>query len=146
MNHVTTLSHMNSFKAWLKVNKLVRSVASLPLNWSDRYPVLSPKVLYLPYLYTLLQNKRGRWAAPHRSFENRWRNIDILYIILKEIVWRFWFSLNFQKYFDVVTLWANFRKMTPQWLLNGCLKKFKLLKYQHIIYSFEARNLEILNM
>ena len=25
-------------------------------------------------------------------------------------------------------------------------KSFKLLKYEHIIYSFEARNLDILNM
>ena len=24
--------------------------------------------------------------------------------------------------------------MTPQWLRNGCPKKFKLLKYEHIIY------------
>ena len=36
--------------------------------------------------------------------------------------------------------------MTPEWLRNGCPKNFKLLKYEHIIGSFEARNLEILNM
>ena len=34
-----------------------------------------------------------------------------------------------------------------KWLLNGSgvgvRKKFKLLKYEHIVYSFEARNLEI---
>ena len=41
---------------------------------------------------------------------------------------------------------SNFREMTPQWLQNGCPKKIRLLKYEHIIYSFEARNLEILNM
>ena len=29
--------------------------------------------------------------------------------------------------------------MTSQWLENGCSKKFKLLKYEHIIYSFETR-------
>ena len=50
-------------------------------------------------------------------------------------VWRFRFIFNFLKIF---------------WLLNGsgvkCYKKFKLLKYEHIIYSFEARDLEILNM
>ena len=34
----------------------------------------------------------------HRSFDNRWRNIDILYIILKGILWRFRFNLNFSKY------------------------------------------------
>ena len=35
--------------------------------------------------------------------------------------------------------------MTPQWLQNGCPKDFKLLKYNHIIYSFEvlSRNVSI---
>ena len=33
--------------------------------------------------------------------------------------------------------------MTPQWLRNGCPKNFKLLKYEHIIDSFEARNLDL---
>ena len=37
----------------------------------------------------------------------------------------------------------NFREMTPQWLQNFCPKKFQ---YEHIIYSFEAHNLEISNM
>ena len=41
---------------------------------------------------------------------------------------------------------SNFCEMTPQWLQNGCPKKFKLLKYEHITYSFEARNPEILNI
>ena len=51
--------------------------------------------------YTLLQNKRGRWfrmpppPPPHHSFEHWWGNIDILYLILKGIVWRFRFILNF---------------------------------------------------
>ena len=75
--------------------------------------------------YTLLQNRRGRWfrepPPPPRSFENRWRNIDILYIILKGILWRFRFNLNFSKIF-----W--FLEMTPQWLQNGCWKKFQTFK------------------
>ena len=33
--------------------------------------------------------------------------------------------------------------MTPQWLGSGCPKKFSLLKYEHIIYHFKARDLEI---
>ena len=41
---------------------------------------------------------------------------------------------------------SNFHEMSLQWLQNGCTKKFKLFKYEHIIYSFEARNLEISNM
>ena len=40
---------------------------------------------------------------------------------------------------------SNFTEMTPQRLRNGSRKKFKALKYKHIIYSFEARDLEILN-
>ena len=36
--------------------------------------------------------------------------------------------------------------MTPNGSGMGVRKHFKLLKYGHIIYSFEARNLEISNM
>ena len=100
--------------------------------------------------YTLLQNKGGRWfkapPPPHRSFENRWRNIGILYIILKGIVWRFRFILNFSKIFWFREFMSKFSRNDSQWLSSKCLKKFKLLKYEHIIYSFEARTLEILNM
>ena len=42
---------------------------------------------------------------------------------------------------------SNFREMAPQWLCNGSgtavQKNFKLIKYEHIIYHFEARGLEI---
>ena len=41
---------------------------------------------------------------------------------------------------------SKFSEMTPQLLRIGVRKNFKLLKYEHIIYSFEARNLEFLNM
>ena len=40
---------------------------------------------------------------------------------------------------------SNFREMAPQWLQNGCSKNLKLLKYEHIIYHFKARGLEISN-
>ena len=41
----------------------------------------------------------------------------------------------------------NFREMAPQWPRNGCSQKnFKLLKYEHIIYHFKARGLEISNI
>ena len=40
--------------------------------------------------------------------------------------------------------------MFGKWLPNGsrmgARKNVKLLKYEHIMYNFEARNLEILNM
>ena len=45
---------------------------------------------------------------------------------------------------------SNFREMAPQWLQDGCSKNFKLLKYlwkyEHIIYHFKARGLEISNI
>ena len=41
---------------------------------------------------------------------------------------------------------SNFREMAPQWLQNGCLKNFKILKYEHIIYHFKARGLGISNI
>ena len=49
-------------------------------------------------MYILLQKKRGRWfrAPPFIQFV-LWRNIDILCIILKGILWRFRFDLNFLK-------------------------------------------------
>ena len=37
---------------------------------------------------------------------------------------------------------SNFREMIPYWSQNSCPKKFKLLKYEPVIYSFEARDLE----
>ena len=36
-----------------------------------------------------------------------------------------------------------FAKWLPKWLRSGCPKKFKLLKYEHVIYHFKARDLEI---
>ena len=51
------------------------------------------------------------------------------------IHFKYWKKVSFS---DFV---SNFHEMTPQWLQ----KNFKLLKYEHIIYSFEARDLEILN-
>ena len=109
------------------------------------------KCWYKKAKYTLSQNTLRKGDAsgshsPHLSFENRWRNKDISYIILKEIFWKFRFNLNFWKYFDFAILWAIFAK----WLYNGSgmavRKNFNLLKYEHIIYSFEAHNLEISNM
>ena len=112
----------------------------------DKFTLHSPLVMDINSL--LLDHKYTEdGSAPlPRSFENRWRNMDILYIILKGILWRFEFNLNFSKIFSFRDFMSNFREITPQWLENGCPKKFKLLIYEHIIYSFEARNLEILNM
>ena len=39
-----------------------------------------------------------------------------------------------------------FSKLTPQMAPEWVSEKFKLLKYEHIIHHFKARDLEILNM
>ena len=96
--------------------------------------------------YTLLQKKRGRLfrAGPaHYSFENRWCNIDILYIILKGILWRFRFNLKFSKIFWFRDFMSKFREMTPHGSRMGVRKNFKLLKYEHILTYFKASDLEI---
>ena len=53
---------------------------------------------------------------------------------------------KYWKYFDFATLWAIFAK----WLRKGSAmapeNNFKLLKYEHIMHSFEVRDLEISNM
>ena len=41
---------------------------------------------------------------------------------------------------------SNIREITQKWFQNGSSKKFQICKYEHIIYSFEARDLEISNM
>ena len=46
------------------------------------------------HTFTDWEEKVVQGATPHRSFENQWRSMGILYNMLKEIVWRFWFSLN----------------------------------------------------
>ena len=72
------------------------------------------------YHYTLLQNKScGGGGAPPPP--PKYRNILIS------------------------QLKSKFREMIPQWL-QAVRKNFKLLKYEHIIYRFEARDLKISNM
>ena len=46
-----------------------------------------------------IREQGGSGRAPYRSFENRWRNIGILYTILKGILRRFRLNLNFSKLF-----------------------------------------------
>ena len=48
--------------------------------------------------------------------------------------------LNIEKY---SAIFVTCSAMAPEWLSE---KNFKRLKYEHITYSFEARDLEISNM
>ena len=55
-------------------------------------------------------------------------------------------SRNHFKYWENILIrdfMSSFRSMTPNWLQNGCAKSSELLKYDHIIYYFKARDLEI---
>ena len=96
------------------------------------------------HTFTEQEGKVVQGGLPHRSFENRWRNIDILYIILKGIVWRFRFIIKFSKIFWFREFMSKFsRNDSPIALERMSEKKLKLLKYEHIIYHFKARDLEI---
>ena len=84
------------------------------------------------FICTLLQNKRGRWFWAPSPSVHLWTDgvtcIDILYIILKGILWRFRFNLNFSKIFWFRDFMSNYGEMTPQWLQNGCPKKIQTFK------------------
>ena len=51
-----------------------------------------------------------------------------------------------EKYFDFATLRAIFTKLLIKGSTMVPEKIFRLLKYEHVIYSFEARDQEISNM
>ena len=96
------------------------------------------KVILAPFytLYTLLQNKIGR-------FENWWRKTDILYIILKGILWKFRFSLNFSKIFWFRDFMSKFPRKTPNGSGMGVRKNFRLsnmnilhIALKHVIWRF----------
>ena len=79
----------------------------------------------------------GRPPTPYHSFENRWCNIDILLIILKGIVRRFRFSLNFSTIFwfrDFMEKFSgNDSPMASEWVSE----KFQTFKiWIYYIYSF----------
>ena len=119
---------------------------ALDLYWSCPTQKFSTTVWIMPLLqilrklrsfiiYTLLQNKRARCQSgrpPFRSFENRWRNMDILYIILKGIVWRFRFILNFFKIFWFREFMTKFSRndspMAPE-QMSEKIQTFKISTY-----------------
>ena len=71
------------------------------------------KLLLSKYIKRALVNSKFRFDV--ESFEGSKRlrtgrvNIDILCIILKEIIWRFRFNLNFSKIFRYCDFMSNFR-------------------------------------
>ena len=101
-------------------------------------------------LYTLLQIREGGSGRPplppppHRSFENQWRNIDILYIILKGIVWRFRFSFNFSKIFLFRNFMSKFSRsdssMAPEWVFEKISNFWNMnilyIVLKHVIWRF----------
>ena len=95
--------------------------------------------ILLTYIYThfyriIEEGGSGRPPPPppHRSFENRWRNIDILYITLKGIVWRFRFSLKFSKILwsrDFMSKFSrNDSSVAPEWMSEK-IQTLKILTY-----------------
>ena len=63
---------------------------------------------------------REEGGFPHRSFENQWRNTNILHIISKGILWRFRFNSNFSKNILISRLYEQFSRndsaKAPEWL------------------------------
>ena len=57
----------------------------------------------------------------------------------RRIHFKYWKNILISRLYEQFS--RNDSAKAPQWLQ----KKFKLLKYKHIIYSFEARDLEICN-
>ena len=62
------------------------------------------------------------------------------YLMASRIHFKYW------KNFLISRLMSNFCEMTPQRPCIGSRIKFELLKYEHIIEGFEARDPEIPNM
>ena len=71
--------------------------------------------------------------------------MDKFYVVGKESFRTLIFQLDFKKYFGFSTLQGILRNGRNSTIFD-CMKNFKLLKYEHIKYNFEARDLEISNM
>ena len=84
--------------------------------WSQAKPRLEEHT----HFYRIREEGGSGRPLPHRSFENRWRNIDKLYIILKGNVWRFRFNLNCSKIFWFRDFYEQFSRndseMAPEWV------------------------------
>ena len=72
-----------------------------------------------------------------------------LYIIGRKFIYNWKGNLpqirfRYRKNILISRLYEQVSRNTPQLLQNGCQKEFQILKvYEHIIYHFKARNLEI---
>ena len=108
-------------------------------GWNNKFHLeFQPGLKFSLYthFYRIREEGGSGRPIPYRSFENRWHNIDILYIILKEILWRFQLNLNFSKIFWFRDFKSNFREMNPQRLHNGCPKEFQTFKIWTYCVSF----------
>ena len=80
---------------------------------SHENELLASSILEYPHFYRI-REKSGSGRSPHRSIENRWRNIDIL----KGILWRFRFNLKFSKIFWFRDFMSNFRENDSRMFSN----------------------------
>ena len=144
----TLLSAVYGTRPWdFLFMKCVRYQLSYPfLCWTNvRIGPMKTEKLMTIYTHFYGIREEGGPGRPHRSFENRWRNIDILYIILKGIVWRFRFILKFSKifWFRFCEFMSKFSRNDSPMAPERMFEKFELLKYGQIIYHFKVRDLEI---
>ena len=68
-----------------------------------------------------------------------------LFIAQSEI-WKIKILFTYSKIFQFCDFMSNFCEMVKTSAIFGCPKKFKLIKYERIIYDLKARDPEILNM
>ena len=99
-------------------------------------------------IYTYLQNKRMRrcGVAPPPIIFERLKFPHKLYIVGKRIYRRVRIIKNIGKIFWFRDFMSNFREIGEFRPFSEVRKNFKLSEYEHIIYHFEARDLEIPNI
>ena len=102
------------------------------------------------FKYKILQNKRMRRCGvppppPPIIFE-RLKLPNKLYIVGKRIYRRVRIIKNIGKIFWFRDFMSNFREIGGIRPFSEVRKNFRLLEYEHIIYYFEARDLEIPNI
>ena len=99
--YITRMSHSSNSETEAMSRKVGWKQFRLLRLWPERY--LSDSI-QVTHFYIIRDQNGSRWFSPPPppppppcSIENRRRNIDISFIILKGILWRFRFNSNFSK-------------------------------------------------
>ena len=122
-------------------SKEMRLFTFLP-KLSLRYKLTSEKCHSIDVIkcfithYYRIRERGGSGQPPYCSFEDRWRNIDKLYIILKGIIWRFRFVLKFLKIFWFREFFSKFSRNDFPMALEQMSEKIETFKISTYCISF----------